>query len=750
MQQLQDLTLTHDLDKRCKQIEDALLIATQLNQPTNVQQNMHNHNDRLFDLTRQRQQLPPNARTERKSISKSIQKEIKAIRRMEQRSKIDAIIRQYRGLKKISGIKSSKDKDLITNMTNDSGKDVTKRQSIADVFATFYERLYTEQMQPNDADHTDNDDETHHDDDDTSVIDDFSDEELQTAITQLRSGRCKDKSGIMAEMIKTGGEPIRRHLLLLYNDIKRPHAQPPTQWKQTTITVIYKAGDPKLPQNYRPIAIIPLLYKLFSRLIYNRLEAQLNEHQCSDQAGFRHNFCTEDHLYTLTMIQEKSYEWQLGLWTATIDFKKAFDTVSHKQLWRTLRQQGVSPPYVQLLRALYADSTATVQTDRRSRPFSLQRGVKQGDPLSSLLFNAVLEELFASIKHKWSHKSFGIQLGHTPKTRLTNTRFADDVLLFATTLPQLQQMLTDLKREAAKYGLELHPDKTKILTNLSQRRGRNASQTTDIDGEKVEILHHHHNTKYLGRRFSYDQYHDTELDNRIATAWRKFNVLRHELTDKSYPLSSRLRLFDGTVTPTVMYGSAAWTLTKDMSMKLRRTQRRMLRLVVGTTRRRERPKQMDKKHDGSTMSTMCNTHGDEDTFDVSMLMTTPENDVLEPWQDFLRRSNQIAETHARRSGIEEWTTRYLRKKWRWASRIAGHSRDRWTKLATSWEPEFDERRCAIRHHARPRRRWDHEIGAYLQHNEVHKQTHWMHLAQDTDKWHATESKFIEWMLTGDA
>ena len=294
MQQLQDLTLTHDLDKRCKQIEDALLIATQLNQPTNVQQNMHNHNDRLFDLTRQRQQLPPNARTERKSISKSIQKEIKAIRRMEQRSKIDAIIRQYRGLKKISGIKSSKDKDLITNMTNDSGKDVTKRQSIADVFATFYERLYTEQMQPNDADHTDNDDETHHDDDDTSVIDDFSDEELQTAITQLRSGRCKDKSGIMAEMIKTGGEPIRRHLLLLYNDIKRPHAQPPTQWKQTTITVIYKAGDPKLPQNYRPIAIIPLLYKLFSRLIYNRLEPMLNALQSCDQAGFRRNFCTED------------------------------------------------------------------------------------------------------------------------------------------------------------------------------------------------------------------------------------------------------------------------------------------------------------------------------------------------------------------------------------------------------------------------------------------------------------------------
>lgn len=272
-------------------------------------------------------------------------------------------------------------------------------------------------------------------------------------------------------MIKDGGEQLRTSLLQLYNDVIQPNAQPPSQWRQTVITILHKSGDTKQPQNYRPIAIIPLLYKLFARLLYNRLEPILERHQCPDQAGFRHNYSTEDHLYTTTMIYERSHEWQLNLWMATVDFRKAFDTVDHDQLWRTLEQQDVPTPYIHLLQHLYTEQTATIRTDRQSRQFSLQRGVKQGDPLSSLLFNACLEHLFQQLKQQWALKSYGIQLGHTNSTRLTNLRFADDVLLLAPTLPQLTKQLCDLQQTATPYGLEIHPNKTKILSNVTKRRG---------------------------------------------------------------------------------------------------------------------------------------------------------------------------------------------------------------------------------------------------------------------------------------
>ena len=145
---------------------------------------------------------------------------------------------------------------------------------------------------------------------------------------------------------------------------------------------------------------------------------------------------------------------------------------------------------------------------------------------------------------------------------MTNLRFADDVLLLAPTLKQVTQMLKDLQEEAAPRGLQLHPDKTKILTNA--KRQRRTQTSTSINESKIDILTQHDTAKYLGRKLTLHNYNRTELDNRVAASWRKFSMLRHELTSKSYPLNSRLQLFDGTVTQTVLYGSAALTLTKDM------------------------------------------------------------------------------------------------------------------------------------------------------------------------------------------
>eukprot|EP00959_Pyramimonas_sp_CCMP1952_P035764 748862-Pyramimonas_sp.AAC.1 len=90
-----------------------------------------------------------------------------------------------------------------------------------------------------------------------------------------------------------------------------------------------KSGDPRQSGTYRSLAIIPLLYKLMSRLLCNQLSVLFDSQQCPDQAGSRNNYNTEDHLFTTTMHHESSYEWQLPLWAAAITFKKAFDCVDH-------------------------------------------------------------------------------------------------------------------------------------------------------------------------------------------------------------------------------------------------------------------------------------------------------------------------------------------------------------------------------------------------------------------------------------
>jgi hypothetical protein len=169
---------------------------------------------------------------------------------------------------------------------------------------------------------------------------------------------------------------------------------------------------------------------------------------------------------------------------------------------------------------------------------------------------------------------------------MTNLRFADDILLTTTSLSRLKKMLLHLSEAAKSRGLELHPDKTKILSNTTRKSGRQKQEHVIIGDMRIEILPFMGGTKYLGRQLTFDSPHMAELQNRIAAAWRKLMMQKKKLTGKCYSLGVRLRLFDSTVSATMLYGCAPWNLTKDMERRVRSTQRKMLRMMIGSGRPR--------------------------------------------------------------------------------------------------------------------------------------------------------------------
>ena len=92
---------------------------------------------------------------------------------------------------------------------------------------------------------------------------------------------------------------------------------------------------------------------------------------------------------------------------------------------------------------------------------------------------------------------------------------------------------------------------------------------------------------YLGRSISFGvKGLDQKIQHRINRGWAKFHTHYAELTEAKYPLGDRLRLFDAAVTPTVMYGAAAWVMTKEREKLIRTAQRKMLRKVARVARRR--------------------------------------------------------------------------------------------------------------------------------------------------------------------
>eukprot|EP00973_Karenia_brevis_P094805 12424261-Karenia_brevis.AAC.1 len=296
-----------------------------------------------------------------------------------------------------------------------------------------------------------------------------------------------------------------------------------------------------------------------------------------------------------------------------------------------MHAQGVEPGYIHVLRKLYATQFGQVKQDGCvSRRFAIERGTKQGDPLSSLLFNAVLEDVFRSVRPGWKKRRFGIEMSLGATSYLHSLCFADDVALFASNRFQMENMMKDIVNAAASKGLLVHPDKSKILTNAWAMSKRKVPSLLRAGGHCFEVLRHEGCVKYLGRKICFDDPHEVEFSSRIASAWAAFSKHKEELTDKRYRLQDRLKLFHATVTACVLYGCEAWVLRLEQQKRLRTTQRKMMRLILNAKRR--------KLHSSSDEDEDAEANEDLD------------REELEPWPEFLRRTARWAEEHLQAAG----------------------------------------------------------------------------------------------------
>ena len=149
---------------------------------------------------------------------------------------------------------------------------------------------------------------------------------------------------------------------------------------------------------------LPVLQKLFATAFYARLAPSLDKCQPPDQGGFRPNHQTLDHFMLHKMMEQRCREWSLPLYISTIHFMKAFDRIKHQALWTSLEHYGIGTSYIHLLKRLFSHQEGTVMTDKESAVFPKRRGTKQGDPVSSLLFDTVLQFALENDYKKWQEK----------------------------------------------------------------------------------------------------------------------------------------------------------------------------------------------------------------------------------------------------------------------------------------------------------------------------------------------------------
>ncbi|XP_063630801.1 zinc finger protein 135-like [Cydia splendana] len=271
----------------------------------------------------------------------------------------------------------------------------------------------------------------------TEDIPDISLYEIRMALKQLKNNKAPGEDGITAELLKAGGKPVLMALQKLFDSVLL-EGRTPKAWNRGVVVLFFKKGDNALLKNYRPISLLSHVYKLFSRVITNRLARRLDNFQPPEQAGFRRGFSTVDHIHTLRQVIQKTEEYNLPLCLAFVDYEKAFDSIETWAVLQSLQRCQVDYRYIEVLKCLYENATMSVRLqDRNSKPIPLQRGVRQGDVISPKLFTAALEDVFKTLD--WRRLGININGEY-----ITHLRFADDIVILAETTEDLSMMLDDL------------------------------------------------------------------------------------------------------------------------------------------------------------------------------------------------------------------------------------------------------------------------------------------------------------------
>lgn len=269
--------------------------------------------------------------------------------------------------------------------------------------------------------------------------------EVQLAVTSLQSAKTPGPDGLPAEFYKANKDllnPIFHKLLLT---MLKEGSLPPTMSEAVIVVIAIPNKDPTLCSSYRPISLLNVDAKITTKILANRLNSVILSIVHGDQTGFMPGKGTDINLRRLyTNISHVERSQSRGV-VASLDAEKAFDSVEWRFLWNVLQRFNFGPRFISWIKMLYSHPTARVHTNGQlSPPFSLERGTRQGCPLSPGLFALAIEPL--AILLRTSPELGGIKVG--PLTERLSL-YADDALLY---LPDASTSLSSALEIINQYG----------------------------------------------------------------------------------------------------------------------------------------------------------------------------------------------------------------------------------------------------------------------------------------------------------
>lgn len=394
--------------------------------------------------------------------------------------------------------------------------------------------------------------------------------EVLKAINSLKNYKASGENQLVAEIWKYANtqtiQNLHKYLIDIWNTEKMPE-----EWNMAIIHPLHKKGDRSDPNNYRGISLLDITYKIFSKILYLRIQEQLDCELGEYQGGFRPGRSCPDQIISLKWIMKHHRVRNKNLVITFVDFTKAYDSIHRESLLNILKEFGLHPKLIRLIGLTLKNTKSKVRfRNDFSKPFDINTGLRQGDGLSPLLFNCVLEK----IMREWGKVCQpNIKIGKNIK--LNCLAFADDLALLANDIEEAKFQIEELENIARKVGLQISYEKTEMMPTFP------VTTPTIIltNNKQIKIVH---KFKYLGEIISWNSNEKSAIENRTFKIKRAQRLTWPTYKKQSLSINAKLQHYCTVVKPEATY--ACETLfklnTKATTDTLQKVDRRILRTII--------------------------------------------------------------------------------------------------------------------------------------------------------------------------
>ena len=393
-----------------------------------------------------------------------------------------------------------------------------------------------------------------------------SENELRTIIRNMSTSKASGPFSIPINLLVEFLDVLIEPLNFVIN-LSLKEGTFPTLCKDAYVCPIYKKNDRTRCENYRPISLLPNMSKIFERVMYNRLNDFLVQHDViyQFQFGFQKKLSTTHALLSITEEIRKLLDKKLFACGVFVDLEKAFDTVNHQILISKLDHYGIRGIANTWLKSyLYNRHQCVKYEDVISERMPINCGVPQGSILGPLLFLLYINDRNKAL------------------TFSTTYHFADDTNLLCSgkSMKHLRKAVNkDLKSLYSwrcANRLSLNVDKTEFVIFQSRRQNPRERITLKLNNKTI---YESFKLKYLGLILDHQlnwKAQITELSKKLSRAVGLMYKIRHYCPDE-VTRTIYFSIFNSHVS----YGLPVWGIcNQDDLKKIQTLQNQALRAMV--------------------------------------------------------------------------------------------------------------------------------------------------------------------------